>query len=137
MENNKKNHIVVEKDINIYIPKTVKNMEYNQQSLIDLLKEFEVFGIYNKYTVNVEIFKKIAFDNDEAKGYISIARVKSIDIANNKATVVFSGPNVKFIDILDSKDNIVLMPIFRLDKNKNIVGITKFVFNDLGTECVG
>lgn len=86
--------------------------EYNVESVHDLLAELQEHLVFEKLTVSVNCARALIIGDENAKGTMPVARVKSY--ADGAMDLVFRDPS--HASIVDM-NNLVVVPRLRIDRN--------------------
>ena len=103
--------------------------EYHVDTAFDLIKSIADLGIFDRLSVDVKMAKSVAFNIENAKGQVPVARLRNYDSENQNVTILFFGRNVDIADKVTDKT--VLIPHVLTDKEGNVETFIGFELVDV------
>lgn len=121
---NKTNNKFINKPITMVLPLAVSGVdgrgnEYDASSAFNLMSDLQIFDVFTKLSVDVTLAKSVCFNDDEAKGTISVARLQSYNPETNEVSITFFGKNTKYADKITS--DMVVVPKVRTARDSTEV----------------
>lgn len=98
--------------------------KYNVDSLKSLLLSLDDACCFNRLSVMATMPKSIVFNNPEAYGTVSVARVNGYDSSANRVIVTFFGKNLPYADLLDG--SMAMTVRVHVDRESNVDSILSF-----------
>ena len=92
--------------------------DYDAESAEAIVADLQKNGTFTKLSVMATMAKKVAFNKDDARGVLSVARVQSFNSEKGEMDLLFFGKNTEFAN---NMDNMVVVPRIRLGRDTDKV----------------
>lgn len=103
--------------------KDFKGNDYDADSCAQIVMKLADNDVFSILNVSATMSKKICFNDDNAKGTISVARIQSFDV-DDGMKLGFFGNNIKYAENLDG---MVIVPRIRAEKGTGkVISINSF-----------